>query len=81
MSAFKSLGAAREVWKVIRQAAESRGQEIKAGHFVAEVVLTPGDGFDIEDLGEPDEHVTIWGSADALAAAVTDVYPASTSSE
>lgn len=79
MSAFGSLEAARAVWEGIRQAAEKRGQEIKAGRFVAEVLLRPGSGFDVEDLGEPDEHLTIWGSADRLAAAVQHIYPASTS--
>jgi hypothetical protein len=81
MSTFGSLNAARGVWQSIREAAESRGQAIKAGHFVAEVLLTAGQGFDVEDLGEPDEHLTIWGAPDRLAAAVQAVYPASTSND
>ncbi len=69
------------MWEVIRQGAEKRGQEVKAGRFVAEVLLTPGNGFDIEDLGEPDEHLTIWGAPERLANAVQHIYPSSTSSD
>jgi hypothetical protein len=77
MSAFGSLAAARAQWQLIRKAAEDRGQQVKAGDFVAEVLLESGQGFDFEDLEEPDEHLTVWGAADRLAEAVTNVYPAS----
>jgi len=46
------------------------------GYFIAEVALVPDEGFEIEDLGEPDEHLTVWGDADKLAAAVRRIYPA-----
>jgi class 3 adenylate cyclase len=78
MSAFVSDQAARAVWEDIRQAAESRGQQIRAGSYIAEVVLEPDSGFDIEDLGEPDGHLTIWGDPSQLAARVVRIYPAAT---
>lgn len=81
MSVFGSLQAARDQWQTIRASAEKRGQEIKAGHFIAEVLLEPENGFDIEDLGEPDEHLTIWGAPQPLAQAVQAIYPASMPSE
>jgi len=78
MSTYGSLEAARSVWGEINEAAQARGQEVRIGLFIAEVVLEPGYGFDLEDLGEADEHVTIWGEASRLAAAVSRIYPAST---
>lgn len=76
MSVFGSLEAARDRWETIRCAADKRGQEVRVGYFIAEVVLSAGEGFEIEDLSEPDEHLTIWGDAAKLAAAVCRVYPA-----
>jgi hypothetical protein len=76
MSVFGSLEAARARWESIREAAEKRGQEVRVGYFIAEVVLAPGEGFEIEDLGEPDEHLTVWGDATKLATAVRRIYSA-----
>lgn len=76
MSAFKSEKAARAQWERIRSAAESRGQQVRAGNYIAEVFLEPGEGFDVEDLGEPDGHLTIWGDAAKLASAVRRIYVA-----
>jgi hypothetical protein len=76
MSAFGSLEAARDQWELIRRAAEQRGQEVRAGRFVAEVQLDPEHGFEIEDLQEPDQHLTIWGEKAQLAQAVRRIYSA-----
>lgn len=81
MSAFGSLDAAREIWATMHEAASSRNQEVRAGSYVAEVGLTPNADFQIEDLGEPDQHVTIWGDPDQLAGAVSRIYPASTEND
>lgn len=56
--------------------ASSRGEAVRAGYYIAEVLLRPGHGFEVEDLGEEDEHLTIWGDPDALASAVIEIYPA-----
>jgi hypothetical protein len=80
MSVFGSHKAARERWETIRQAADQRGQEVRVGYFIAEVMLAPGQGFEIEDLGEPDEHLTVWGDAAKLTAAVRRIYPAESNS-
>lgn len=76
MSTFGSLGAAREQWRTVYEAATERGQEVRMGNYVAEVELTVDQGYSLEDLGEPDEHLTIWGDATQLAGAVRRIYPA-----
>ncbi len=76
MSAFSTLEAARDVWAAIRDAAAARGQAIRIESYVAEVVLEPEKGFDIEDLGEEDGHVTIWGDPAHLASAVCRIEAA-----
>ncbi|MHB8660218.1 MAG: hypothetical protein ACYC91_20225 [Solirubrobacteraceae bacterium] len=81
MSTFGSLEAARTVWRDIHTAARRRGQEVELGEYIAEVDLEPGGEFDIEDLQEPDEHLTIWGDPDRLVAAVRQTYPALTEEE
>lgn len=78
MSAFGSLEAARERWQDMSVIAASRGERVRAGDFIARVDLRPDVGFQLEDLGEVDEHVTIWGDPDALAGVVGEIYPAST---
>jgi hypothetical protein len=75
MSMFGSLEAARERWATMHEIAESRGEGVRAGNYIAEVVLRPGLGFDIEDLGEEDEHLTIWGDPAQLQQAVRRIYP------
>jgi hypothetical protein len=81
MSMYGSLEAARAVWQDVYEAVTARGQEVRLGDYVAEVVLTPGNGYDYEDLGEPDEHLTIWGDPASLADAVDRIYPAETPSD
>lgn len=81
MSMYGSLDAARAVWQPISEAAAARGQEVRMGDHIAEVVLTRGNGYDYEDLGEPDEHLTIWGDSASLAGAVARIYAAETPSD
>jgi hypothetical protein len=81
LSMYGSLEAARAVWRDVSEAAAARGQEVRLGNHVAEVVLTPGHGYDFEDLSEPDEHLTIWGDPASLAGAVDRIYPAETPSD
>jgi hypothetical protein len=81
MSTFGSLEAARVVWRDIHGAATRRGQAVELGEYIAEVSLEPDCGFDIEDLHEPDEHLTIWGEPDRLVEAVRRIYPALTDEE
>lgn len=76
MSAFASLPAARARWIDMKAAADRRGEEVRAGDYVAELVFRPEDPFEVEDLGEVDEHLTIWGEPDALARSVSAVYTA-----
>jgi hypothetical protein len=78
MSTFGSLSAARAQWKSVSEAAAKRGQAVRMGHFIAAVELEPDLGFSIEDLNEPDEHLTIWGDPARLAGAVHRIYPATT---
>jgi hypothetical protein len=51
-----------------------RNEPIEIGNYIAEVELVPGRGFFIEDLDEDDEHLTIWGNPDLLAAATRRIY-------
>jgi hypothetical protein len=81
MSMFASLDATRERWRDMEQIALAREQPVRAGYFIAELLLRPGSEFELEDLGEVDEHLTVWGDPDALVAAVTAIYPARSSDE
>lgn len=81
MSFYGSLEAARAVWQTVYEAATAREQAVRMGNHVAEVVLMPEQGYYIEDLREPDEHLTIWGDKDQLAAAVRRIHPALINSE
>lgn len=76
MSAYGSLASARLVWDSIRQRADELGQPVKVGYYIAKVELEPDSGFLLEDLSEPDEHLTIWGDRHRLAGAVSRVYAA-----
>jgi hypothetical protein len=73
-SVYGSLAMARLVWGGLKKIADDRGQPVKVGYHIAEVRLVPDAGFSIEDLGEPDEHLTIWGDRFRLAEAVSRVY-------
>jgi hypothetical protein len=75
-SVYGSLGAAREVWDGLRQLAERRGEPVRVGYFIAEVVLAPGHDLSLEDLAELDEHLTVWGGAAQLAELAAEIYPA-----
>lgn len=61
MSVYGSLDSARMVWSGLRALAETRGEPVRVGYHIAEVALEAGLSFSIEDLGEEDEHLTIWG--------------------
>jgi hypothetical protein len=77
-SMYGSLDAARQVWDGLHKLADQRSQVVRVGYYIAEVVLPPDAAIEIEDLGEEDEHLTVWGDAAELAALVTDIYPAET---
>jgi hypothetical protein len=71
MSAFGSDRAARDEWAERRKLADEREETtVQVGHYIAEVALTEDQGFQTEDLGEENEHLTIWGDRHKLAAAV-----------
>lgn len=78
MSAYGSLAAARRVWDSLRQIADQREQPVKVGYSIASVRLVPDCGFSLEDLKEPDQHLTIWGDRHRLAEVVSRVYSAET---
>jgi hypothetical protein len=78
ISMYGSLASARQVWSNLRQIADERGQKVRVGYYIAEVVLMPGNDFEIEDLGEPDEHLIVWGDRFKLCDAVGEVYDAQT---
>lgn len=78
MSTFGSLAAAQARWLDLREFASARGEAVRAGYYIAEVVLRPGIGFELEDLDEVDEHLMVWGDADDLTGSVIEIYPAAT---
>lgn len=78
MSAYGSLAAAREVWDSLRRLADQRGEPIRVGYYIAQVELVEDRGFSLEDLGEPDQHLTIWGDRNHLAEIVSRIYSAET---
>lgn len=69
MSAYRSLDEAAVRWEQCRAIAERRNEPIQVGNFIAEVELSPDQGFAVEDLEEEDGHLTIWGDPDRLAGA------------
>lgn len=77
-SVYGSLAMARLVWGGLKKIADDRGQPVKVGYHIAAVRLVPDAGFSIEDLNEPDEHLTVWGDRFRLAEAVSRVYAAET---
>jgi hypothetical protein len=92
MSAFVSEAAARKRWVEIKAASLKKRSEKSArrqkgrprtfkmsiGDHIGEVLLGPGEGFEIVDMNETDGHLTIRGDKDRLAARVADIYPAET---
>lgn len=78
-STFKTLAAARNLWKRISARQSRHGGRVALGDYVAEVRLEGGRGFIYEDLDSVAGHVTIWGAPLELARHVTDIYPAGSS--
>ena len=92
MSAFASEVAARKRWADLKAAAlkqrsekSARRQKTKPrrfkmsiGDYIGEVLLVPGEGFEIAGPADVDGHLTIRGDKDRLAARVLDIYPAET---
>jgi hypothetical protein len=78
MSVFRSLDLARARWRTIAQRARNSdpNAEIRIGSSIAKVDLQPNLGIMYEDLGDPDGHMTLWGSVDVLVAAVAEIVPA-----
>ncbi|HWD85161.1 MAG TPA: hypothetical protein VG321_05375 [Solirubrobacteraceae bacterium] len=81
MSVYGSPAAAGRLWLKCRETARERGEPMRIGAYVAEVELTPGQEFSIEDLHEDNEHLTIWGDPDRLAAATRRIYAPATEPE
>lgn len=74
MSMYGSFEAALAEWNRCRTTAAERNEAPRIPPFIGKVELTPGNGFDIEDLDEPDEHLTIWGDPARLADATRRIY-------
>jgi hypothetical protein len=86
MSVFATEEQARVVWATIAANLQARASpknkrrnrppRLKVGHYIAELALTPANGFEL--AGPPDDrgHMTLKGPAEALAAATQNVYPA-----
>lgn len=86
MSVFDTEEQCRAIWegivKKLRDGASrknkrrNRPPKVKLGEYIADIELTPGEGFEL--AGPPDErgHLTLRGSRDKLAAATINVYPA-----
>jgi hypothetical protein len=81
MSAYGSRESALRRWTKCRQIATERNEPVQIGNYIAEVELVPGRGFFIEDLDEDDEHLTIWGNPDLLAAGTRRIYMPDTDPE
>ncbi|MFZ2051422.1 MAG: hypothetical protein WAU69_10890 [Solirubrobacteraceae bacterium] len=81
-SAFDSLENARSAWEriYVRLKARSKGKPVKmrVGHFIAEIELRPGDGFEIDAPlnADPRGHLWIKGDKTKLAAATGTIYAA-----
>lgn len=76
LSAFRTLDLARARWRELAAHLERRGRgRPTIGDWVACVRLSPGCDFGVEDLGDPDGHLTVWGDELKLAEAVTEIVP------
>jgi len=76
-SAYCTEDLARQRWDAMYKNALHAGQSsVRQGHFIAEVVLSDGEGFELEDRRKRDGHLTIWGDQLKLAKAVCRVFPA-----
>lgn len=81
MSMYASLDGALRVWRRCRDIAAEKGEPMQIGQFVAELELLPGCDFSIEDLGDEDQHLTIWGDPDHLSAATRRIYTPTSDAE
>lgn len=88
MSVFVSEATARKRWAELKgEALKKRSERNKrrqrrlrmsVGEHIGEVLLGPGQGFEIAGEADAEGHLTIRGDKTLLAARVTDVYPAQT---
>lgn len=78
MSVFRSLATARRRWEDIEARVRRKNPDgtIKIGEYVARLVLEPDGDFLVEDLGDADGHMTIWGNPKKLMAAVVEIHSA-----
>ena len=76
-SMFASEKQARIRWAGMRKNATYHGEaDVQQGNYIAEVMLTPGQEFDIEDRGKRDGHLTVWGDSATFASAVCRIFVA-----
>lgn len=76
-SMYGTERAAQIRWAGMRKNAIYHGeQDVRVGAHIAELVLKPEEGFDIEDRDKRDQHLTVWGEAAKLAASVCRVFRA-----
>jgi hypothetical protein len=80
-SSWRTLEHARRRWKRMCENAERGGDTSVGQGFVAEAILEPGEDFQVEDLGKPDGHLTIWGDRTKLAEAVRAIHAADDTAE
>jgi hypothetical protein len=74
LSVYKTVQQAQEQRQRIGAYVDSKGLgPVRIGDFAAEIRLEGGAGFQIEDRGEVDGHMTIWGDPDSLLARVADI--------
>jgi hypothetical protein len=75
ISVFRTLELARIRWADIAVRARRRAPaaDLLIGEFVARVQLKPDDDVYLEDLGQADGHLTLWGSSELLASRVTGI--------
>jgi hypothetical protein len=62
----------RIIDRLVRQ---GRREDLRIGDYIARLRLV-GSAFPFEDRNSPDGHMTVWGAASRLAAAVVDISPA-----
>lgn len=75
-SFFASDVAAKLEWQTVYDRAQEKGQPMQLPESIAEVRLEPDQGFEIDDLHEPDEHLLIRADAATFVPGVLRVYPA-----
>jgi hypothetical protein len=75
-SMFAPVRLALARWRKMRDGAESRNEELGL-QYIAELRIGPNEGFYYEKVGSGG-HVSVWGEAPKLAAAVVRVVPGET---